>query len=258
MHVPLAIAVSLLVWWLSTGLVLRAVATSKSGERWVFTFATLGLFVGLYGALATTQMPSVAGAYLGFGSALLIWVWQEVAFLLGVVTGPNRQPCPSVKGWPRFWLAFQTVAYQEMALLVLAVAVVLPAWDAPNQTAAGTYLVLWLMRLSAKLNIYLGVKNFYESFLPTRLHYLLTYFTRRRFNPLFPMSILVSCMAAAWVWMPVFDQAAPLHLAAGASLVGSMLVLAILEHGLLMVPGDPSGLWRWARPVVAVPPGSGG
>jgi putative photosynthetic complex assembly protein 2 len=255
MHVVLAIVVCLLVWWVSTGLILRAVATSRAGERWVFLGATVGLFVGLYGTTVTTQMSSVAGAYLGFGSALLIWAWQEVAFLLGVVTGPNRQPCPSVKGWPRFWLAFKTVAYQELALLALAVAVVLPAWDSPNQTAAGTYLVLWLMRLSAKLNIYLGVKNFYESFLPSRLHYLLTYFKRRRFNPLFPLSILVSSLTAAWIWMPAFDHTTPLHLAAGASLVGSMLVLAILEHGLLMAPGDPAGLWRWARPAISSGPG---
>ena len=246
MHVALAIAVSLLVWWLSTGLILRAVATSKAGERWVFSLATLGLFLGLYGATVTTQMSSVAGAYLGFGSALLIWAWQEVAFLLGVVTGPNRQPCPSVKGWPRFWLAFKTVAYQEMALLVLAVAVVLPAWDAPNQTAAGTYLVLWLMRMSAKLNIYVGVKNFYESFLPSRLHYLLTYFRRRRFSYFFLASMVCASAALVWILGLAFEPNADDFVMVGFTLVGAMLALAMLEHLMLMLPYDPARLWRWA------------
>ncbi|MDP4669512.1 MAG: DUF3623 domain-containing protein, partial [Burkholderiaceae bacterium] len=121
---------------------MRSVSTSRTGERWVFLGATVGLVVGIIGAALTPQMQTVTGAYLGFASALLIWIWQEVAFLLGLLTGPNRSPCPGVGGWPRFWLAVKTVAYQEMALLALAIAVVMPAWDAPNQTAAGTYLVL--------------------------------------------------------------------------------------------------------------------
>lgn len=63
-----------------------------------------------------------------------------------------------------------------MALLVLGIAVLLPSLGSPNQVAAQTWLVLWVMRLSAKLNIFLGVKNFYEPFLPASLHYLLSYF----------------------------------------------------------------------------------
>ncbi|MFM1826831.1 MAG: hypothetical protein RLY67_212 [Pseudomonadota bacterium] len=246
MTVLLALLVSLAVWWLATGLVLRSVMTTQAGERRVLLWATVGLFIGLYGAAVTPQMPTVWGAYLGFGSALLVWAWQEVAFLLGVVTGPNRGPCPNATGARRFWLAFQTIAHHELALVVLAIAVVMPAMDSPNPTAAGTYLVLWLMRVSAKLNIYLGVKNFYESFLPVRLHYLLTYFSRRNFNPLFPLSVAVASGVAAWIWWVALDQSAPMHVVVGASLVGTMLVLAIVEHGLLMIPADPSTLWRWA------------
>ena len=249
MQVVIAITVSLLVWWLATCLILRAlrsVSTSRTGERWVFLGATVGLVVGIIGAALTPQMQTVTGAYLGFASALLIWIWQEVAFLLGLLTGPNRSPCPGVGGWPRFWLAVKTVAYQEMALLAHAIAVVMPAWDAPNQTAAGTYLVLWLMRLSAKLNIYVGVKNFYESFLPSRLHYLLTYFRRRQFTYFFVLSMVCAGAALFWVWGMASTPGADDFIVVGFSLVGAMLALAMIEHLMLMLPCDPSRLWRWA------------
>ena len=36
------------------------------------------------------------------------------------------------------------------------------------------------MRQSAKLNVFLGVRNLSEEFLPQHLHYLQSYFTRSR------------------------------------------------------------------------------
>ncbi|MDP4801569.1 MAG: DUF3623 family protein, partial [Burkholderiaceae bacterium] len=64
MQVVIAITVSLLVWWLATGLILRAlrsVSTSRTGERWVFLGATVGLVVGIIGAALTPQMQTVTG-----------------------------------------------------------------------------------------------------------------------------------------------------------------------------------------------------
>ena len=65
-----------------------------------------------------------------------------------------------------------------------------PPWGGANQTGWWTYIVLWSMRLSAKLNLFLGVHNLSESFLPTHLRYLQTYFTRRACNWLMPFSVI--------------------------------------------------------------------
>ena len=81
---------------------------------------------------------------------LLVWAWQEVAFLLGLVTGPNREPCPPVVGWRRAWYAFTAIAHHELALVLLGVAVLLPSLGAPNPVAAQVWLVLWVMRLDRK------------------------------------------------------------------------------------------------------------
>lgn len=245
MALILAVMVALGLWWLSTGLVLRAVDPRAGRQREAMAVASLLLLVGIAGVVVTREMASPLGAYLAFVSALLVWAWQEVAFLLGLVTGPNRSPCPPVSGWRRAWYAFTAIAHHEIALLFLGVAVLLPSIDAANQVAAQTWLVLWIMRLSAKLNIFLGVKNFYEPFLPASLHYLFSYFSRRRFNVLFPFSVGLASIIAVLVWVSAV-RADSAFKETAMGLVGSLLVLAIIEHWLLILPMPPQSLWRWA------------
>ena len=233
------------LWWLSTGLIVSSVNESAAHRKGALWVASLALGLGLAGVVLTRDLDTVVGAYLGFVSALLVWSWQEITFLMGLVIGPNRKPCPPVTGWRRAWYAFTAIAHHEMALVLLGLAVWLPSVGAPNQVAAQVFAVLWIMRLSAKLNIFLGVKNFYESFLPQRLHYLLSYFTRRRFNPLFPFSIVISTAAAVLVWQAAL-RASSGHETVAMGLVGALLVLAIVEHWLLVLPLQPDALWRWA------------
>lgn len=246
MSLALPVVVVLAVWWLSTGLILRVVDPGHArSERRAMLWASILLAAGMSGVVGSRDLDTALGAYLAFISAVMVWAWQEIAFLLGLVTGPNRSPCPPVQGWRRAWLAFTAIAHHELALVILGLAVLLPTFDAPNPVAWQTWLVLWSMRLSAKLNIFLGVKNFYEAFLPASLHYLFSYFSRRRFNVLFPFSIAASSLAAALIWSAAF-QSTDAHQRTAWGLVGSLLVLAIVEHWMLIAPLRPESLWRWA------------
>lgn len=246
LHLWMPLVFSIAVWWLSTGIILRLVDGAGPGRQTRgLAVASLALVVGLAGVVLTRDMTTPLGAYLAFVSALLVWSWQEITFLVGLVTGPNRQPCPQVKGWARAWHAFRAIAHHEAALVLLGAAVILPSWDAANPVAYQTFLVLWAMRLSAKLNLFLGVKNFYESFLPPSLHYLLTYFSRRSFNLFFPISLGVSTLVAIFLWEQAWLGESAYEVAA-SSLVASLLALAILEHLLLVLPIHPEKLWRWA------------
>lgn len=246
LHLWMPLVFSIAVWWLSTGIILRLVDGAGPGRQArALVAASLALTLGLAGVVLTRDMTTPLGAYLAFVSALLVWSWQEITFLVGLVTGPNRQPCPEVKGWARAWHAFRTIAHHEAALVLLGAAVILPSWDAANPVAYQTFLVLWAMRLSAKLNLFLGVKNFYESFLPPSLHYLLTYFSRRSFNLFFPVSLSLATLVAVFLWEQAWLGESAYEIAA-SSLVASLLALAILEHLLLVLPIHPERLWRWA------------
>jgi putative photosynthetic complex assembly protein 2 len=233
---------TLLVWWFSTGAILYLIRLPQRTHR-----TTLVLAAALAGLAASSTTVSVASAYCAFTCVVLIWGWQEVAFLLGYVTGPHRKPAtPGLRGWPRVHEAFQTVVHHELGLLLLGAAVLATTWEQPNQTGWWTFVVLWVMRQSAKLNLFLGVRNLYESFLPPHLSYLHSYFRRAPFNALFPVSVLASTAIAVPLAQAAFAPGASAAEAAGLSLVGTLLGLAILEHWLLMLPLPGEALWRWA------------
>ena len=233
-------------WWFSTGVILYLDGLPRRTFKWTFAGATAVCLLGLGGLAASASQTSVASAYCAFSCALLVWAWQEVAFLLGYVTGPRRIACdPTVTGWKRAVLAFQTVQHHELALLVLVIAVLAVTWGQPNQVGWWTFAVLWAMRQSAKLNVFLGVRNLGEKFLPTHLEYLHTYFMRKSMNPLLPVSVVAATLVVVPIWKTANATGVAFEVA-GFALVGSLLSLAILEHLLLVLPLPSEALWKWS------------
>jgi putative photosynthetic complex assembly protein 2 len=138
----------------------------------------------------------------------------------------------------------QAILWHELGIVGVGLAIVAITWQAPNQVGTWTFMVLWSMRTSAKLNLFLGVRNLSEEFLPPHLVYLLSFFRRRSMNLLFPVSVTAATAAAAMLVASAID-AAP-TVAIGLMLVTTMLALAILEHWLLVLPLPATALWRWA------------
>lgn len=237
---------SVFVWWFSTGVILYLDGLPPRSFKWTMLGTTAVLVFALWGLSVSSAGQTVSDAYCAFTCAILIWAWQEMAFLLGYVTGPRRSACPpEARGWSRAVLACQAVLHHELALVALAAAVLTVTWDAPNQTGWWTYLVLWTMRQSAKLNIFLGVRNLNEAFLPPHLAYLQSYFTRRRMNVLLPFSVGVATIAVVPLWSGALAAGASPFTVAEYGLVASLLSLAILEHGLLVLPLPSERLWKW-------------
>lgn len=234
------------VWWFSTGAILYIVGLRPRTFKWSMLAATALLVLALAGLYVSKSDASVSGAYLAFSCALAIWAWQEIGFLLGYVTGPRREACPDgAAGWPRAGFAFQAVLHHEMGLLALGVAVLALTWGGSNLTGLWTFLVLWVMRQSAKLNIFLGVRNLYESFLPNHLKYMHTYFSRKAMNPLFPVSIVLGTVGAWFIWQGAFAQGSDSFEATSLTFVAILLSLAVLEHWFLVIPFPSEALWSW-------------
>jgi putative photosynthetic complex assembly protein 2 len=237
---------TLFAWWFSTGVILYLNGLPRWTHPWTMLAATVLLGIGLLGLVATRDDTRVAGAYLAFTSSLLIWAWQEVAFLLGYVTGPRRTALPAGStGWRRAGYALQTLLHHELALLVLGVAVVAITWDASNPTGLAAFMIFWAMRQSAKLNVFLGVRNCSEDFLPNHLRYLQSYFKRAPMNPLFPVSVIASSWLAMLVWQAAGVEGIRAFDATALTLAGSLLSLAILEHWFMVLPLPSQALWNW-------------
>jgi putative photosynthetic complex assembly protein 2 len=240
------IAYVLFAWWFSTGVILYLVGLPRATHKWTMAATTLMLAIALAAIAHSARDAGHAAAYVGFTGALAVWAWQEVAFLLGYVTGPRRQPCPAqARGWRRAGLAFQTVLHHELALLLLGATLGALTWHQPNRGALATFAILWCMRQSAKLNFFLGVRNLNDHFLPTHLAYMHSYFRRRRMNGLFPLSVIAATVAttAAWQWALTGDLTAARE--AAALLAATLLSLGVLEHWFMVIPLPSHALWNW-------------
>jgi len=201
--------------------------------------------LAFWGLHISGQELTIAGAYCSFTCAIITWGWQELAFLFGYITGSRRSDCPAdIGGMRRAWYAFQTINYHELTLLVLGLILFLINLESVNQTGFWTYVILWGMRQSTKVNIYLGVLNFNEAFLPQHLKYLITYFRRRAMNLLMPISILASLLFLIPIWTRAASESS-LYEMTSSVLLGTLLALGLLEHLFLVLPFPNEWLWKW-------------
>ncbi|MEL6204284.1 MAG: putative photosynthetic complex assembly protein PuhE [Pseudomonadota bacterium] len=249
--------VAVFAWWFSTGAILATVRLADAGGRrahvWAVLLGTPVLVLGAGLFVDTLSRPEVGAVYAAFLSALLIWGWIEMAFLCGVVAGPNRGQTPSgVSPLERFARAFGAVAYHEILLLVALGAMALAAREAANPFGFLTFAVLFGARITAKLNLFLGVPRIHTGLLPDALAHLPTHFRIRRFTWFYPVSLGL-LGAVLWVLLSALMGAVTAADRTGFALVTAIAALALLEHILMVVPLPDDRLWRWMLPEPSVP-----
>ena len=245
-HYLFPVIFALLVWWLSTGMIIYLDGLPRWTFRWSLLGATAVLAASLYGLSASAADTTVRGAYAAFTCGLFAWGWQEISFYMGYVTGPRTAPCPEgCAGWRHFGHAIQTSLWHELAIIASALVVAAVTWGEPNQVGTWTFMVLWWMHQSAKLNVFLGVRNLNEEFLPEHLTFLRSFLTKKPMNLLFPVSVTVSTVIAVLLVQQALAPGASAFQAAGFTFLGTLMALAILEHWFLVLPLPSAALWSW-------------
>ncbi|MEL7107324.1 MAG: putative photosynthetic complex assembly protein PuhE [Pseudomonadota bacterium] len=256
---------ALFLWWFSTGAILwvvrRADNQSPDGHVMTALLASPVFFAGVVALMASLPDASAGGAWIGFVAALALWGWIELAFLTGLIAGPNRAPCPEgTVGWDRFRRAWGTIAYHELLLVTALVAIALLSRDAVNQTTVLTFAVLFVARVSAKLNLFFGVPKINTEFLPGPMLHLPSHMRIRRLNWVFPGSVTLLTLALGF-WLNLAATTGHVQYA----LLSAITALALLEHWLMILSLPDEKLWRWMIPAATntkkgapAPPPSGG
>ena len=249
-----AILYALFVWWFSTGLVLLLVLRRRATVR-ASLFGTALLFPVCLVVLAKTSgQASVANVYLAFTAAILLWGTQEIGFLTGFVTGPAPFPCPpGARGLSRLRHAIGSILYHEIALLASGLTVLAVTWGGANQIGTLAFAVLWAMRVSAKLNLFLGVPVLNDEAMPPPIAFARSYFRRGPVNAFFPISVMVAALVACGLIDAALDPDTGRASQIGYVLVAALMGLAILEHLFMVVALPIDKLWRWSTRG-AVPP----
>ncbi|MGQ0567288.1 MAG: putative photosynthetic complex assembly protein PuhE [Gemmobacter sp.] len=243
---------ALFLWWFSTGAILWRVRAADNGPPVQHLMSVLFglplLVAGVVGILMTRGDATATGAYLAFLSALAIWGWIELAFLSGIITGPNRAPCPP--GLPladRFLRGFGTLAWHELLLVAALAALAHATEGAVNRVGFWAFAVLFFCRISAKLNLFFGVPRIHTEFLPKPLSHLASHFRHAGMNAFFPVSVSVLTFAT-YCWLDRLWLATDPGAATGYALLSALSALALLEHWFMVLPLPDQKLWRWMMP----------
>jgi putative photosynthetic complex assembly protein 2 len=247
-----AAVTALFLWWFSTGIIIwrvkRADLEGRDAHLWSVMLGLPLLFLG-FGALHHSLGDgSATGAFTGFVAALAIWGWIELAFLSGIIAGPNTRPCPPfAPTWERFLRACGTIAWHELVLMGTLGVLALISEGADNRFGLWTFAILFFARISAKLNLFFGVPRIHTEFLPRPLAHLPSHFRIAPMNAFFPVSITALSFAVACflerLWAATTDGQI-----IGFTLLSALTLLALLEHWFMVLPLPDQKLWRWMMP----------
>jgi len=248
-----AIVFATFLWWFSTGVIFYLNARPPHTFRWSMLGGSLLLAGALYGLWASASSDTVVGAYVAFTCGLVIWGWHTMSYYMGVITGPRRERCaPGCRGWRHFIHAVETSIYHELAIVATAGLMAWLTWKQPNQFGLWTFLVLWGMHVSAKLNVFLGVRNLNEEFIPKHLKYLTGFFRQRPMNLLFPFSVTLATIVTTWMIQTAIEPGGTIFTTAGFTLLATLMALAVIEHWFMILPIPAEALWRWSLDPVPV------
>jgi putative photosynthetic complex assembly protein 2 len=218
-----------------------------SGRLILRAVAAIGLLIlSLYGLAISSSDTSVNGAYLAFTCTVLLWGAQEITFLAGWVTGPRPEACPEgARGARRFVFALQAILYHELMLIACGVAVAFLTWTAANQVGLSTFATLWILRQSAKINLFLGVPVTNDELMPDAVRFLKSYFAKKPVSAFFPLSVSASTAILVIMIQRLVEVAVTPFEIAGLALVSMLFALGILEHWFMLLPLPAMTLWGW-------------
>ena len=246
--VIVAVVFALALWWFSTGAILWLTRRPRAYGASLAAASVIAAGAAAVLVLTRGQATPVA-AFAAFTAAVALWGWHELSFLTGLVTGPSHAACPpGARGWRRFRAAAATLMHHELALALTAVVVAALTLGHANPIGGWTFLVLFAARLSAKLNLFLGVPEFSVELFPPPLRHLASHLRRAPVSALYPASWIGLALAAAAAGVAAFDAQATPFTAAGYALVLTLIALAALEHAFMALPLADAALWRWALP----------
>lgn len=247
-----ALVIAVFAWWFFTGAILLIVRRADAGDAVAHgrnVFLSVPLFaMGFAGLWISSQEMTVANAYTAFFSTLLIWGWIELAFLSGIITGPELRPSPlGITGYARFSRAWDTISRHEFLLAGAFLAVVVITSHAENTVGLWTYIILFTARISAKLNLFYGVPRINTEFVPIPLQHIKTYFRKGPITAAFPIGVTFLSVTAALLIERVISAQTPAD-TVGFALLTALAVLAAIEHWFMVIPLPDAKLWRWMLP----------
>ena len=247
------ILLTIFLWWFSTGLILYAIRrvdfSSKINHRSFALYCLPLLIIGIIGFVFTINNLTVQTVYISFISSLCIWGWFEIAFLSGLITGKIKSKCEEGKrGLKRFIFAWKTINHSELALIFVTISLFIIVYKEANNFGFLTFAILYIARVCAKINFYLGVPYINFDFFPKPISYMKSLF--KISNPSFFWILSVAFLFYLSMINAQNSLSADITYPSsiGYILISSLTFLALFEHLCMVIPFTETRLWSWMLP----------
>ena len=147
--------------------------------------------------------------FCSFIASLFIWGWVELTFLTGVVAGIPLLEKREIARDPereRFINGFRSIALNECFLISCLFLMAVLSVDKENNFGLTTFLILYVARVSAKLNLFFGVPYINLHFLTAPLKHIATFCRVAPVGFFFFTSTIMLCLM--FLFLVVFAFAA--------------------------------------------------
>lgn len=239
---------ALFLWWFTTGAIFFLDSRPLHTFKWSMMGGTVMLGLAVWAVHLTAQQTDSTSAYLAFSAGLIAWGWQELSLYTGYVTGPRKICCAEgCSGVRHFGHAIAANLWHELAIIIVAAIIWFIVKDQPNWTGFYTYVTLWGMHLSARLNVFLGVRNVSVEFVPPHMEVLKSFLTEKPMNMLFPVSVTIATTGVICLVGRAADATSD-YAITSYSLLAAIMGLALVEHWMLVIPFSVQKLWSWSLP----------
>jgi putative photosynthetic complex assembly protein 2 len=245
----------LFLWWFLTGIILYTAKRLDLGDsktRFTVVLVTLPLFFcAWYFYFHCLDGMSYAEIFCSFMASLFIWGWVELTFLTGVVAGIpllEKQEIDRGSERERFINGFRSIALNECLLISCLFLMAILSIGKLNNFGLTTFLILYVARVSAKLNLFFGVPYINLHFLTAPLKHIATFCRVAPIGFFFIAStIMLGLMFLFLVGFVIYSESMS-ELQFGYLLLSTLAGLAILEHLFMALPIKDATLWNWLLP----------
>ena len=251
----------LFLWWFLTGIILytaKRLDLGDSKSRLTVVIVTLPLFFcAWYFYYHCLNGMSYSDIFCAFMASLFIWGWVELTFLTGVVAGipllEKREEDRDTER-DRFINGFRSIALNECLLISCLFLMALLSIGKENNFGLTTFLILYVARVSAKLNLFFGVPYINLHFLTAPLKHIATFCRVAPVGFFFIASTIMLCLMFVFLVGFTYSAQAMSELQFGYLLLSTLSALAVLEHLFMALPFKDATLWNWMLPNLSKSP----
>ena len=108
-----------------------------------------------------------------------------------------------------------------------------------------TFAALWVLRQSAKINLFLGVPVTNDELMPDAVRFLKTFFARKPVSAFFPASVTLATAVLVIMIQRIVEVAVTPFDIVGLTLVSTLFALGVVEHWFMLLPLPAITLWGW-------------